>query len=64
MGTPIKVRGLTESAGTQMKIRALDGEMLNPIIDGERFESLRELLVEQGPQIRIPRFGAPPRWVS
>jgi hypothetical protein len=53
-----------DSAGSQMRVSALEGEILNPIIDGERFEQLRELTVGPGPAIRFPRLNAPPHWVS
>jgi hypothetical protein len=63
-GIPIRAQGLLESAGSQMRVSALDGEILNPIIDGERFEQLSELIVDPGPAIRFPRLNAPPHWVS
>lgn len=64
MGMPIRADGLMESAGSQMRVSALDGDTLNPIIDGERFERMQELTVDPGPAIRFPRLNAPPHWVS
>lgn len=64
MGIPIRAEGLMESAGSQMRVSALEGEILNPIIDGERFRQLIELTVDPGPAIRVPRLNAPQHWVS
>ena len=64
MGMPIRADGLMESAGSQMRVSALEGELLNPVIDGERFQQLSELTVDPGPRIRVPRLNAPPHWVS
>ncbi len=61
-GVPIRSTGLTERAGQQMTIVALDGELLNPVIDGERFEHLGRLTVRGGPKIRIPTLGPASNW--
>lgn len=56
-GIPLSSAGLTELGGREMTIVPLDGETLNPIIDGERFEHLERLSVRSGPRVRIPEFG-------
>jgi diacylglycerol kinase family enzyme len=57
-GVPIRSPGFTELAGQEMTIVPLDGEVLNPIIDGERFERLKELRIRSGPRVRVPMLHA------
>ncbi len=53
-GGAIRAPGLRDTAGTCMEIESID-EPLAPVIDGERFEGLRRLVVQPGPTIRIAR---------
>jgi len=55
MGGAIPSERLRESGGSEMHIEALEGETLDPIIDGETFAGLGELTVRLGPRIRVPR---------
>lgn len=56
-GAPIRLQHFAELGGKEMTIVPLDGELLNPIIDGERFERLAQLRVQNGPRLRIPTLG-------
>ncbi len=55
-GGPIPSERLREIAGTEMRISAIGDESLAPIIDGESFSGLRELVVRPGPKVRVPRI--------
>ena len=57
-GAPIRSANLTDLSGKKMTIVPLDGELLNPIIDGERFERLEELSIVSGPKVRVPLLGS------
>ena len=59
LGTPIRSARLTERGGREMTIVPLDGEVLNPVIDGERFERLERLRVKSGPKLRVPLLRTP-----
>lgn len=52
-GGAIRAPGLRDTAGTCMEIEAEGDELLAPVIDGERFTSLRRLEVRPGPTIRV-----------
>jgi diacylglycerol kinase family enzyme len=55
MGSVIESERLRETRGSEMRIEALEGETLDPIIDGETFAGLEELTVRLGPRVRVPR---------
>jgi hypothetical protein len=55
-GGAIRAPRLRDTAGSCMQIEALDGELLAPVIDGERFPGLRRLEVRPGPEVRIARI--------
>jgi hypothetical protein len=57
-GGAIPSEFLREVAGDEMRISALGPESLAPIIDGESFTGLRELIVRPGPRIKVPRIQA------
>lgn len=57
-GGAIPSEHLREVAGAEMRISALGPESLAPIIDGEAFTGLRELIVRPGPRIKVPRISA------
>jgi diacylglycerol kinase family enzyme len=57
-GGAIPSERLREVAGEEMRIAALGDESLAPIIDGEWFPGLRELVVRPGPRIKVPRIRA------
>ncbi len=59
LGTPIRSAHLTECGGREMIIVPLDGEELNPVIDGERFRRLEQLRIKSGPKLRIPALRTP-----
>lgn len=54
-GGAIRSKGLWEKSGVEMRVEALTDEALAPIIDGESFEGLIELVVRLGPRVRVPR---------
>ena len=56
-GNPLRTAGLTELGGREMTIVPLDGEVLTPIIDGERCGRLEHLSVRSGPKVRMPLLG-------
>jgi diacylglycerol kinase family enzyme len=57
-GGAIPSERLREVAGAEMRISAIGDESLAPIIDGEAFTGLRELIVRPGPRIKVPRIRA------
>ncbi len=57
-GGAIRGPHLRDTAGARMQIEALDEDLLDPVIDGERFRGLRALDITLGPRVRIARVRA------
>jgi hypothetical protein len=57
-GGAIRAPQLRDTAGACMHIEALEGELLSPVVDGERFQGLARLEVSPGPAVRIARVSA------
>lgn len=53
LGRPLQGPNLLEAAGAHMRVEALPGTTLSPIVDGERLELVRWLEVRRGPIVRI-----------
>lgn len=47
---------------TQFKATARDGEVLDPVVDGERIFGLREISVRRGPMLQIPVVATSRPW--
>jgi hypothetical protein len=54
-GGRIRSDNMRDTSGQHMHIESLDGELLDPVIDGERFEGFARLDVRRGPEVRIAR---------
>ncbi len=57
-GKPVPGGTWHEFAGETLEVRARDGEVLDPVIDGESFVGLDWLCVRPGPSIQVPRIKA------
>jgi len=54
LGMPVRGDQLRDTVGRKMTITVENGgEPLSPIIDGERFAGLHQLVVSVGPRVRI-----------
>jgi hypothetical protein len=53
-GRPIPGGTWHEFPGESLEVRARDGEVLDPVIDGETFSGLDHLIVRPGPVVRVP----------
>lgn len=53
LGRRIPSERLVEVQGKEMRVEALDDELLGPVIDGEIFRDLKELVIRGGPPIPI-----------
>lgn len=56
LGTPILGRKVYDDRAREVTICAEDGEILNPVIDGEQFFGLSHVELTLGPRVRIPTF--------
>ncbi len=54
-GGAIRGPHMRDTAGSKMVIEALEDDLLDPVIDGERFRALRTLTIGLGPSVRIAR---------
>lgn len=58
LGTPIWGRKVYDGPTRHLRVVAHPGATLDPVIDGELFFGLRQLEVEAGPRLEIPRVCA------
>lgn len=58
LGTPILGRRVYDDRAREVTIVAEDGEILNPVIDGEQFFGLSRLELTLGPRVQLPTFNA------
>jgi hypothetical protein len=58
MGAPIEGEQLAETTASSLDIYSLSERGLNPVIDGEMFEGLRECHLTMGPNIRVLSISA------
>jgi diacylglycerol kinase family enzyme len=56
-GRLLAARDFKEHAGRTMTLEALGEELLDPVIDGERFYGLRSMTITVGPRIDVARPG-------
>lgn len=62
-GEPIPKSTWHEVSGEVMQVEALDGELLDPVIDGELFYGFEALEVRKGPTVAVPVIARPrPTW--
>lgn len=58
LGTPILGRKVYDDRARHVRIVAEDGEILNPVIDGEQFFGLTRVDLTLGPRVELPTFNA------
>lgn len=58
LGTPILGRKVYDDRARSVRISAEDGEVLNPVIDGEQFFGLSRLELTLGPRVHVPTLAA------
>lgn len=58
LGTPILGRKVYDDRARHVRIFAEDGEILNPVIDGEQFFGLSRVDLTLGPRVELPTFNA------
>lgn len=58
LGTPIWGSQVFDGPVETIGVRALAGESLDPVIDGELFHGLAELQISRGPTLEVPRVSA------
>lgn len=56
VGGQVKGEGVYDGPARRMRMTADDGAVLDPVIDGEMFYGLREVSVEIGPRIQVPKI--------
>ena len=59
LGKEIRDRSLLDRACREMTVEATNGELLNPVVDGEYYRDVRSLTFRVGPRVRIPRIVPP-----
>jgi len=60
LGKSLNCRDIVDRPCRTLGLRATGDELLSPIIDGERYDNLREIEFSIGPRVRIPKVvGAP-----
>lgn len=57
-GGRIRAEHLRDTSGQHMHIESLRGELLDPVVDGERFEGFESIDVRRGPVVRIAQVRA------
>lgn len=58
LGTPILGRKVYDDRARRVRITAEDGEVLNPVIDGEQFHGLSHVELTLGPRVELPTFAS------
>lgn len=57
-GEEMRGRNLLDRPCREMSVSAVDGELLEPVIDGEFYRNLRSMSFRIGPRVRIPKVVA------
>ena len=57
-GTPILGRKVYDDRARRVRITAEDGQILNPVIDGEQFHGLSHVELTLGPRVELPTFAS------
>jgi diacylglycerol kinase family enzyme len=55
MGTKVKARNTYDGPAQRIRVTAEGGDVIDPVVDGERFFAQRVLELRLGPPVRIPR---------
>lgn len=56
LGKQLRGDKIVDRACREMKLKAVGGELLDPIIDGEYYHDVSELSYTLGPRVRIPKL--------
>lgn len=55
LGTPIRARHVFDGPARHVRITAAEGEVIDPVLDGECFFGQRVVTAQLGPRVRVPR---------